>query len=256
MLCLAPTVFFTVALISTVHHRRMLAPKLSADVYKVMVFAIISLCNFVLNFFLGYHKPINIVPRGMAPILCAMDNVALFLGPMVYNFYCAKNAFEKRQRDGAEGSSFLKFILRRIGHGFGLFTVIFAPFFEEFMYRYLCVNTLVNNGYSNVKSVLIPPIIFSLAHFHHYFEGVGLFSCLLQVSFTYLFGIFSGLLWIKTFNIFIVMFSHGFCNYMRFPDFYGMLTWKDPTERIIMYISLFSGVAIFTILTYNICVNL
>lgn len=84
---------------------------------------------------------------------------------------------------------------------------------------------------SVAKTVFLSPVIFGLAHFHHFYEfrvthphvpvAHGLLRSLLQLGYTSLFGAYATFLLLRTGSLLAIVAVHAFCNCMGFPRFWG-----------------------------------
>lgn len=91
---------------------------------------------------------------------------------------------------------------------------------------------------SVTKTIFLSPVIFGLAHFHHFYEfrithphvpvTTGLLRSLLQFSYTSLFGAYATFLLLRTGSLLAIFVVHAFCNSMGFPRFWGRV---EPEVR-------------------------
>ena len=102
---------------------------------------------------------------------------------------------------------------------------LISPFTEEFVFR-SCMLPLLVPKLRLTTSIFVTPLFFGLAHLHHIIEGLktntGSFSHLLvqhlfQFSYTYVFGVYSSYLFLRTGCFFTSFVCHSFCNLMGFP---------------------------------------
>jgi len=85
------------------------------------------------------------------------------------------------------------------------------------------------------RCVFMGPLIFGVAHIHHLFErsqnGMAIMNnlviTLVQFTYTYLFGVFSAFLFIRTGHLIAPIVCHMFCNFWQLPD----LGFLDPREN-------------------------
>lgn len=90
---------------------------------------------------------------------------------------------------------------------------------------------------SVAKTIFLSPVIFGLAHFHHFWEfrithphvpvATGLLRSLLQFSYTSLFGAYATFVFLRTGSLLAIFAVHAFCNCMGFPRFWGRVE-PDP----------------------------
>jgi prenyl protein peptidase len=118
---------------------------------------------------------------------------------------------------------------------------------------------------SSLKSIiLLSPLVFGIAHVHHFYEfrvthpQVALVAAIarsmLQFSYTYLFGIYATFLYLRNGSLLAVILVHAFCNSMGLPRVWGSVEpywlWrqKDPSAAQavraytgVYYVLLFGG---------------
>jgi prenyl protein peptidase len=105
-----------------------------------------------------------------------------------------------------------------------------------------------------VQTVLITPLFFGMAHLHHIIEGYCLNEqtlknlCamhLFQFSYTYVFGVYSTFLFLRTGSFFASFLSHTFCNLMGFPNFGEMIYEFGGWQRIVLIVAYVVGFCVF-----------
>jgi membrane protease YdiL (CAAX protease family) len=100
--------------------------------------------------------------------------------------------------------------------------LLFAPFAEEFLYRGCFVTYLIESGYSTRQRILLAPLVFGLSHFHFLIFGEKTMQLIVAVcfqgAFTYVFGIYSGYIFIQTHSIWPSIILHSYCNLLGFPQ--------------------------------------
>lgn len=94
---------------------------------------------------------------------------------------------------------------------------------------------LLRSGASLTGTIFMSPLIFGLAHLHHFYEfrithprtplPVAIARSLLQLSYTSLFGAYATFLFLRTGCLLAVVLVHTFCNCMGLPRLWGQL---DP----------------------------
>lgn len=87
---------------------------------------------------------------------------------------------------------------------------------------------------SNTTIIFLAPVVFGLAHIHHFYEFrithphtpiLGAFlRSLLQFTYTTLFGGYATFIYLRTGSLLSVVLVHAFCNWMGFPRFWGRLS--------------------------------
>lgn len=122
--------------------------------------------------------------------------------------------------------------------------LVIAPVAEEYVFRGLFMAALSHAGFSSPVAIAIPPLCFGAAHLHFHFDGKAFGQLALQLGYTSIFGLYSGLLFAATSSIYPPIVVHAFCNFMGFPDFPYLF--DHPRKSLIVSV-LFAGVAIFVL---------
>jgi len=109
-----------------------------------------------------------------------------------------------------------------------------GPITEEVLFRSASVPLLLLSHTANTTTIFLTPIIFGLAHIHHFYEFrithphtpvIGaLLRSLLQLMYTTLFGSYATFLYLRTGSLMSVILVHAFCNWMGFPRFWGKVS--------------------------------
>lgn len=105
--------------------------------------------------------------------------------------------------------------------------IVFAPIFEEIVFRSYVCSILLNSGYTKQFVCYVSPLFFGIAHAHHavelYYKEVPMqnivVSTVFQFSYTYFFGVLETIVFINTNQLVCIVLIHSFCNFMGFPDF-------------------------------------
>ncbi|KAG0648447.1 Prenyl -specific endoprotease 2 [Hyphodiscus hymeniophilus] len=172
---------------------------------------------------LGYF-PIGIYESAKVLLLTAI----LFLGPL-FEAGCA----EGKWRDWIQVRGLNATIRGWIGYR----NFIAGPITEEVLFRSASVPLLLLAQTGNTTIIFLTPIIFGLAHVHHFYEFrithphtplIGaILRTLLQLTYTTLFGGYATFLYLRTGSLLGVILVHSFCNMMGFPRFWGRVTAGD-----------------------------
>ena len=93
-------------------------------------------------------------------------------------------------------------------------------------------------NFSVKTSIIISPMFFGIAHFHHMIEKIrkgqdiksALIMSTFQFTYTTIFGAYSAHLFIQTHHLASCVVVHAFCNFMGFPDIVELLN-LPPTKR-------------------------
>lgn len=121
----------------------------------------------------------------------------------------------------------------------GYRNLVAGPITEEVLFRSASVPLLLLAQTSNTTIIFLTPIIFGLAHVHHFYEFrithphtpvVGaILRSLLQFTYTTLFGGYATFIYLRTGSLLAVIMVHAFCNWMGFPRFWGRVTNGEDT---------------------------
>lgn len=102
---------------------------------------------------------------------------------------------------------------------------LISPFTEEFVFR-SCMLPLLAPHMHTQAAVFVTPLFFGLAHLHHIVEGLKTNSAsfahllaqhLFQFAYTYVFGVYSSYLFVRTGCFAPSFLIHSLCNLMGFP---------------------------------------
>jgi len=104
---------------------------------------------------------------------------------------------------------------------------LMGPVSEELVFRGCMFPLLICSGASYPKIVFLSPFFFGVAHLHHMYELTrqgnpvmhAFIAVLFQFSYTYLFGVFAGFIYLRTGHLWAAISCHIFCNFMGLPDF-------------------------------------
>ncbi|KAL3424004.1 prenyl proteinase rce1 [Phlyctema vagabunda] len=109
-----------------------------------------------------------------------------------------------------------------------------GPVTEEVLFRSASVPLLLLSQTSNFTIVFLTPLVFGLAHIHHFYEfrithpytpvAGALLRSLLQFTYTTLFGGYATFLYLRGGSLLSVILVHAFCNWLGFPRFWGRVT--------------------------------
>lgn len=112
-----------------------------------------------------------------------------------------------------------------------------GPVTEEVLFRSASVPLLLLSQTSNTTIIFLTPIIFGLAHVHHFYEFrishphtpviTALLRSLLQFTYTTLFGGYATFVYLRSGSLLSVICVHAFCNWIGFPRFWGRVTAAD-----------------------------
>jgi len=154
----------------------------------------------------------------------------LFLGPL----------FEAGFAEGQwRGWIKLKGLNAVISGWIGWRNFVAGPITEEILFRSCSVPLLLLSHTSNTKIVFLTPVIFGVAHVHHFYEFrithphtpvvAAIARSLLQFTYTTLFGGYATFVYMRTSSLMSCVVVHAFCNFMGFPRFWGRVTAGEET---------------------------
>jgi len=131
---------------------------------------------------------------------------------------------------------------------------VVAPFSEEFTFR-ACMVPVLLGYYTHHQAIIISPLFFGVAHFHHMVERIrkGQDVChsflvsVFQFTYTTVFGMYSALLFVKTGHFAAPFLVHAYCNFMGFPDF-GEVINSEPKKRMFLILMFVFGALAFYLL--------
>ncbi|XP_064483842.1 CAAX prenyl protease 2-like [Ornithodoros turicata] len=118
---------------------------------------------------------------------------------------------------------------------------VVAPFSEEFTFR-ACMLPILVPCLGERSAVIIGPLFFGVAHFHHLIEKMtrtsnmkfAIMQSLFQFAYTTIFGAYSVYLFLRTGHFIAPFIAHAFCNHMGFPDFGEVFSYKQPTLTFLL----------------------
>ncbi|KAH7262673.1 hypothetical protein BKA59DRAFT_36886 [Fusarium tricinctum] len=195
-----------------------------------------AICSLVTLYLLSAHgavavrKPLHFMgywPLGLFDAARALGLTALlFAGPL----------YESLVIDGAAHQWLHLEPLRDLWTDWPTWrNLVAGPITEECLFRSASVPLLLRSGASLTGTIFMSPLIFGLAHLHHFYEfrithprtplPVAIARSLLQLSYTSLFGAYATFLFIRTGSLLGVVLVHTFCNCMGLPRLWGQL---DP----------------------------
>lgn len=134
-----------------------------------------------------------------------------------------------------------------------------CPLTEEFVFR-SCMIPLVYPCLGPTYTCLVVPLFFGVAHLHHIIEGyffnempldLVIVQHLFQFSYTYVFGIYSSYLYLRTGSLLAAVSSHMFCNYMGFPEVSDLVgSFPAWSRNVILFFYVLGCVVFFYSLSY------
>jgi len=128
---------------------------------------------------------------------------------------------------------------------------VVAPFSEEFTFR-ACMVPVLLGYYTNKQAILISPLFFGIAHFHHMVERIrkgqdimtSFLVSMFQFTYTTIFGMYSALLFVRTGHFVAPFVVHAYCNFMGFPDISEVMS-LEPRKRLLVSFMFVVGAVLF-----------
>lgn len=118
--------------------------------------------------------------------------------------------------------------------------IVAGPVTEEILFRSASVPLMLLAHASVAETIFLSPVIFGLAHFHHFYEfrlthpGVPLAAALarsvFQLGFTTVFGAYATFVYVRTGSLLAVCAVHAFCNCMGLPRVWGRVRRVAPAS--------------------------
>lgn len=184
---------------------------------------------------------------GLSLLLPLLLTMVLFLGPTVMLLI---------EVSGLDSTTSLSSSLQRLSFNLSYYwrravrdwkwwrNHVVAPFSEEFTFR-ACMLPMLLRHYSHTQAIVVSPLFFGVAHFHHMVERIrkgegvttALTISLFQFTYTTVFGMYSSLVFLRTGHLAAPCLVHAYCNFMGFPDF--MEVYHSPPRRRLLLSSMF-----------------
>ncbi|OAQ62274.1 CaaX-protease [Pochonia chlamydosporia 170] len=111
--------------------------------------------------------------------------------------------------------------------------MVAGPITEECLFRSAAVPLLLVAGCSMRGIIFLSPLVFGLAHLHHFYEFrvthpetplvAAIARSIIQLSYTSVFGAYATFLFLRTGSLISVIAVHALCNSMGLPRFWGVL---------------------------------
>eukprot|EP00736_Rhodelphis_marinus_P009532 Rmarinus@m.28109 len=184
---------------------------------------------------------------GMACCLPVFTAAFLFLAPLVL---CIQDIIKDRRRAGGLCNAIQYAITpqNRSERLQWVRNIVVGPITEEIVFRACVMGTLLHSGMDGSQAVWLSALFFSGAHAHHVINWIRFHNCsvpqaILQttfhMSFTFVFGLYVGFIFLRTRHLIAAVSLHMFCNAMGFPNFSRILRSR------VLTIVLFVGVGFF-----------
>lgn len=141
-----------------------------------------------------------------------------------------------------------------------LLTVVLSqgPVTEECLFRSAAVPLLLLAGAGLTSIVFLSPLVFGLAHLHHFYEfrlahpqtplAVAVAHSALQFSYTSIFGAYATFIFLRTGSLLAAISVHALCNALGLPRVWGVVEphWlstgqPSPTLWTVLYYMLLAG---------------
>ena len=122
---------------------------------------------------------------------------------------------------------------------------LIAPLAEEWIFR-ACMLLLLRPAVGEWRAVLVCPIFFGVAHVHHLIDWYRIndgtpfkhacLSVVIQITYTSIFGLFAGFLFIRTNHFISLVLCHSLCNVMGLPTLECAVNHHRKHVILLMYI--------------------
>ncbi|XP_074416340.1 LOW QUALITY PROTEIN: CAAX prenyl protease 2 [Sinocyclocheilus rhinocerous] len=196
---------------------------------------------------MGIHLDV-FFPAALLPLTLTM---VLFLGPLTQLAIESPRGLFHDVKAGLNSRSWSKCVkdLRWLRNQ------VVAPLTEEFVFR-ACMIPMLVPCTGPTAAIFISPLFFGVAHFHHIIEQLRfgqdtvfeiLICAAFQFTYTYVFGVYSAFIFIRTGHLVGPVLCHSFCNQMGFPAIGSVL--QHP-QRPVILLSYQLGVLLFLILLF------
>jgi len=116
--------------------------------------------------------------------------------------------------------------------------IVAGPVTEELLFRSASVPLMLVARTSVSKTIFLSPVIFGLAHVHHFYEfrlvnprvpvAAALLRSAFQLAYTSLFGAYATFLFLRSGSLLAVCVVHAFCNSMGLPKVWGRVRRDVP----------------------------
>lgn len=189
--------------------------------------------------FLEVLRPLGLFPVNLFDVTRSLLLIAiLFAGPLFEDGIVNGN-----WRDWISLGSFKRVV---IDDWVNFRNLVVGPVSEEVVFRSLAVSLYLLAKVEPKEIVFKTPLIFGLAHLHHFNETIvkhqklgrsylatamtpsvllsGLIQITFQFAYTSLFGMFATFLYLRTGSLYACILAHSFCNYMGLPRVWGRLS--------------------------------
>ena len=163
-------------------------------------------------------------------LVCPATLILLaYLGPLVHYISLGERPFVAVTRERAD---------------INLRNYVVAPFAEEFVFR-ACLMPFLLPSLGLLKTVLLCPLFFGVAHLHHILEwlydgttplGPVLIGLVLQVGYTSIFGMFSAFLFVRTGHLVSPVLAHSLCNLLGLPPLEEVTSHPYPLTLFSLYL--------------------
>lgn len=133
--------------------------------------------------------------------------------------------------------------------------VIVGPVTEEIVFR-CCSAVMLSQVLSLPATVFLSPLSFAVSHFHHVGDdlrkGFSLQDAMMRRSFqfgyTYIFGVFSTYLLLKTRHFAVPIIAHSICNSFGLPRILDIENYPKRSQKTILWVSYIAGLCGFVYL--------
>ncbi|KAK4188683.1 putative CAAX prenyl protease 2 [Podospora australis] len=172
---------------------------------------------------------LGLYPVGLSATLrCSTLTALLFLGPL-YSYFIIERGYRDWLRLAPIKEAFTEWITYR--------NILAGPITEEILFRSTSIPLMLLAQCPLPKIIFLSPIIFGLAHIHHFYEfrlthpqvpaSAALLRSVFQLGYTTLFGAYATFLFLRSGSLLAVCAVHAFCNCMGLPQIWGRLGFEE-----------------------------
>lgn len=188
-------------------------------------------------------------------LCCLLLTALLFLGPL-FHYFIVDSGWEEWTTLTPLREIFTEWTTYR--------TIIVGPLTEELLFRSCSIPLLLASSTSFSQMIFLSPLIFGLAHVHHFYEFrlthpqapmlAALLRSVFQLSYTWLFGAYATFIFLRSGSLLAVFVVHAFCNSIGLPKVWGRLRRVEDEMRgretgmgwsVVYYVLLVGGAVIW-----------
>ncbi|KRZ05006.1 CAAX prenyl protease 2 [Trichinella zimbabwensis] len=179
----------------------------------------------------------GLFPATIFPLLLTM---ILALGPIVLLLFNHLQKKSKQNHNVMNNSAkFYRYVL-------------LAPACEEIVFR-CCMVGMMISFIRPLQAMLFIPVYFSIAHMHHAFDQLDFYNdwrkALIvnseRLVLTYIFGVYTTFIYLRTYHFASVYLCHVFCNFIGLPDLRMYFMLQKRWMRVTVIVCTLIGICIW-----------